>query len=201
VRELDRGVPDGTGTAGDQDDPPRQRPRREPGRAVLVHRERAVRGERRHPEARPDREVDAVGQRHHPRRRQHHVLLRRATGLLVLGEVEPDAVADGEVGDVPSDLVDDPRAVLVRHDLGEVAPAGAAGAGLPVGGVHAGDGDAHADLAGTRSGGFPLHDREDGGGPGRRVDDCSHAAGNPAGGRCIPRAAQPAGLRTVNRSS
>ena len=78
------------------------------------------------------------------------------------------AVADpqprGEVGRVGADGVDGAGAVLVRRDLRErqLLAGAAAGAGLPVGGVDAGDGDLDADLAGPGLGHLAVDELEDG---------------------------------------
>ena len=120
----------------------------QPRRPVLRHRERPVCGDRRHPEAGSHVETDGIGQRNHRRDGQHHVLLGRTVRALMLGHEDPDAVADCEVGDTGADGVDDSGAVVVGDHLGELEVlAGArALAVLPVGGVDAGQHDAHPHL-------------------------------------------------------
>ena len=99
------------------------------------------------------------------------MLLRGSGRALVLGEVEPHPVADGEFGDAVADRVDHARPVLIGHDLVESERGRAAGAGLPVRGVDARDGHAHAHLSRAGRDGLALGEREDGGASGAGVDD------------------------------
>ena len=82
-------------------------------------------------------------------RGQVRVLLRGAGGPLVAGEIHPDAITHREVLDALPERVDHTRTVLVGSYLRKRRRCTVAGAkaGLPVGGVDAGDDDADTDFA------------------------------------------------------
>ena len=118
--ELDGRVADRAGAARDEHRPAGQCARLESPGAVLVHTERAVRGDEWHAEASAEFERRAVRQRHGPHRRQHDVLLGGAARTLMRGQPQPDPLVHaGHVHPV-ADRVDHARAVLVRHLLGEL---------------------------------------------------------------------------------
>ena len=101
------------------------------------------------PRLAPIVEARASGKSYHPVRGQVGVFLRGARGPLVAGEIHPDAIPDGKVRDPFPECVDDTSTVLVGSYLRKRRRCTAAGAkaGLPVGGVDAGDDDADTDLA------------------------------------------------------
>ena len=173
--ELDRGVADGTGTAGDQHDAALERSRSEPVGTVLVDGEAAVGGHGRYAERRADVVRRGVGQAHHAFGRHHGVLGGSADRPVVLGEEDPDPVTGREAGDAVAHLVDDPGAVLAGHDLVEgQRRRGGAGPGLPVGGVHARDREPDPHLAPVRRGQITFDELQDGGVTELRVHDSAH---------------------------
>jgi len=117
-----------------------------------------VGGHGRYAEARADVETRGCGQAYHSGGGQVGVLLGCAGGPLVAGEVYPDPITDGKVFDTLTDCVNDTRTVLVWGHLWKRRRGTGAGAnaGLPVGGVDAGDNHTDTDLAGRRFGHIPI---------------------------------------------
>jgi hypothetical protein len=125
---------------------------------VFVDGQGAVRRHRWYSEAGGDVEADSVRKPDDTFRGHGREFLSCAGGAAVCGEIQPHPVTRCEIGNVGTDGVDNAGTVLVRDDLGKGDAL--TRAGLPVGGVHAGDGDADSHLARTGSCNFPVDERE-----------------------------------------
>jgi hypothetical protein len=98
----------------------------------------------------------------------------------VAGEIHPDPITDGEVLHTLSECVDDTGTVLVRSHLRKRRRCtfARATAGLPVGGVDAGDDDVDTDLARSRLGHVAIDELQNGRATCAQVDDRLHARDN-----------------------
>ena len=139
-----------------------------------------MRGHGWYTEAGADVEGRACGKAYDPVSRQVCVLLRGAGGPLMAGEIHPDAITDGKVVDALPERVNHTRTVLVRSYLRKWRRCTVAGAkaGLPVGGVDAGDEDVDADLARARFGQIAIDELQNRRVTCTRVDDRLHASDN-----------------------
>ena len=173
--QLDGGVPDRSGPAGDEHGAAGQAARRQPRRIGVALGQGAVGGEGRDAEAGTDVERRRVRQRDGLAGRQHEGLLGCAVAAPPRGLPHPHPLADARRIDSVADGVDDAGTVLVRHPLGErPRRSRPAEAGLPVGGVDAGHVDPNPHLARSGIGLRPVDQRQDLWSSGHGVDDRSH---------------------------
>ena len=119
-------------------------------------------GHGRYAEAGADLKAGASGKSYHPVGGEVGVFLCGAGGPLVAREIYPDPIPDGKVCDPFPEGVDDTSTVLVGSYLRERRRCTAAGAkaGLPVGGVDAGDDHADSDFAWTWFGHVAIDEPE-----------------------------------------
>jgi hypothetical protein len=122
-----------------------------------------VRGHGRYAEAGTDVEASPFRKSYDPIRGQVGVFLRRARRPLVASEIYPNAIPHGKIHDPLPECIDDACTVLVWSYLRERRRCTVTGAkaGLPVGGVDAGDDDVDADFAGRRFGQIAIDEPED----------------------------------------
>ncbi len=187
--ELDRGMPDRACPAGHEHDPAGQGTRMQSARPVFGHGQRAVRRDRRHPEARALVEGRSRRQQEDTVGGKHRVFLgRAAVRPLVRGERQPDPVAHSDVLHSDSDRLHEAGAVLSGHNV--VKRQGLtrrrAAARLPVGRVHAADHNANPHLAGARFVHRPIDELEHGRVTGQAVHNGFHVRHNVSGGGLFP---------------
>src|SRR5436309_10432591 len=176
TRELDRGVPDGARTAGDQHGLTGKSPGLESAWAEVRDRQTAVCGRRGDSEAGADVEREPVRQARGLTRRKDDKLLRCSVSALPGCLPEPDTLADTVGGDARSDGVDRPCPILIRHDLWKrkLFALVCSAARLPVGRIHARDLHPDSDFTGSRFSDRPLDQVEHVRATRFRIDDRSH---------------------------
>lgn len=170
---------DCTGAARDEYHLASERSRREPIRSRLADGQAAVGGKCGDPECCAEVERRLVGEVYSLSFGKNDVFLRGAVGAAPRRLPEPHSFADSGRIDLRADCVDDARPVLVRDDLGKGdAAASAPASQLPVGRIHARDGDAHPHVALAGLGKRSLDKAEHLRAAELRVDHCPHRSDN-----------------------